>query len=143
MKPQTDKDGYYYISLNDGAIKTKYKIHRLVAKAFIPNPNNFPEVNHLDYNRKNNNVDNLEWTTCKENIRYSSDNGRYSNNIGEKSWLHKTVQQIDLNTQSIIAQYFGTREAERETGIDHASIGRACNGKVKTAGGFRWRYICD
>ena len=143
MKPQTDKDGYLYISLCFDGIKQKHKIHRLVAEAFIPNLNNLPEVNHLDFNRQNNNINNLEWSTCKDNIRHSSTKGRYSNNYGSKHWLHKVVQQIDATTNKIIAEYFGTREAERITSICHSSIGKVCNQKAKLAGGYIWRYKCD
>ena len=66
LKPHIDKKGYATIHL-----KSKiYKIHRLVAEVFIPNPNNLPQVNHKDVNKWNNNVDNLEWCTSKENITH-------------------------------------------------------------------------
>ena len=64
--------GYLIVSLNKNAIRKNHYVHRIVAEAFIPNPDNKAQVNHLDHNRKNNNVDNLEWVTCAENIRYSA-----------------------------------------------------------------------
>lgn len=83
-KPETIKknkintDGYYSITLSVNCHNKTIAIHRLVAQAFIPNPNNLPEVNHKDFNRKNNCVDNLEWCDHKDNVKYSSDNGRFS-----------------------------------------------------------------
>ena len=66
-----DKDGYRYVVLSNWFLKKKtLYIHRIVAKAFIPNPENKPEVNHIDFNKQNNNVENLEWVTRIENMNH-------------------------------------------------------------------------
>ena len=85
MDKRVSTDGYYIAKLT---VKRKSKsigIHILVAKAFIPNPNNLPEVNHKDFDRKNNRVDNLEWCTHQDNIRYSWERGRYKGKCGEEN----------------------------------------------------------
>lgn len=71
LKPRKATNGYLYVDLVDGARKKRYLVHRLVATYFIPNPNNKPQVNHIDANPENNNVLNLEWVTESENIRKS------------------------------------------------------------------------
>lgn len=77
MSPKNSSDGYYTISFSKDNFQKTMRIHVLVAQYFVPNPNNYPEVNHKDFNRKNNRWDNLEWCTHQENIRYNSEAGRY------------------------------------------------------------------
>ena len=71
MKPASDKDGYLSVTFNVHNKAKTFKVHRLVAEAFIPNPNNYPQVNHKDENKANNNVENLEWCTAKYNLDYN------------------------------------------------------------------------
>ena len=75
LKPGADKKGYLRVFLSVGSKKHTKKVHRLVAKTFIENPENLPQVNHKDCNKKNNNVLNLEWTTNLENMRHAFKNG--------------------------------------------------------------------
>lgn len=84
LKPYSNENGYMKVNLYDinGKCKKKY-IHRLVAEAFIPNPANKPNVNHIDCNVKNNNVNNLEWCTQSENILHASKLGRHVDNISK------------------------------------------------------------
>ena len=79
LKPAMNTKGYLFVSLyaRNGKIKNEY-IHRLVALAFLENPNNYPQVNHKDEDKHNNTVENLEWMTCKDNINYGT--GRYWKN---------------------------------------------------------------
>lgn len=77
MDKRIGTDGYYIAKLNVNGISKSIAVHILVAKAFIPNPNNLPEVNHKDCCRTNNTVDNLEWTTHKDNVKYSAVLGHY------------------------------------------------------------------
>lgn len=71
-------DGYLQVTVGTADNRTQYRVHRMVAEAFIPNPDNLPEVNHKDYNRTNNNVENLEWSTHADNVAYSAEVGHYS-----------------------------------------------------------------
>lgn len=94
LKQRINKDGYKEVTLGSGDKRTTFRIHRLVAICFISNPNNLPEVNHKDYNRTNNSVDNLEWVSHKDNVNYSSDNGRYKNAVaGEINGRAKTSNE--------------------------------------------------
>lgn len=86
LEPQANHDGYLQCKLcKDGKYKT-IRVHRVVASVFIPNPNNLPEVNHKDCNRNNNHIENLEWSTHKENVAYSTNLGHYKKPIGKDNW---------------------------------------------------------
>ena len=125
LKQCIDKDGYLQVQLcKNGKIKT-FKVHRLVAQAFIPNPDNLPQVNHKDENKENNIVSNLEWCTQQYNSEYS---------------FAKPILQIDKDTNEIIREWASARQVERELGIDDSSIIKCCKGKLKTARGSKWRY---
>lgn len=124
LKPSKDKYGYLYINLwKKGKYKT-YRIHRLVARAFIPNPLNLPQVNHIDENKFNNNVDNLEWCDCQYNIDYS---------------VSKPVCQYSLDG-TLLNIYKSACEASRQTGVNRQNICQCCLGKTKSAGNFIWKY---
>lgn len=127
-------------------LKKKYTVlvHRLVAEAFIPNPENKPQVNHIDGNKTNNCVKNLEWATNQENqlhsfrILHRQPSRAWLGKNGKNSAKYKIVQQIKNNV--VIAEFFGTCEASRKTGVDCSSIIRCANGIRKTAGGYKWSY---
>ena len=72
LKTHLDKDGYVYVTLCKNNKTHLATIHRLIAEAFIPNPDNLPQINHKDEDKTNNNIDNLEWCTCKYNINYGT-----------------------------------------------------------------------
>lgn len=76
LNPRLSADGYERVALCDGQIRREYRIHRLVAEAFIDNPNNLPQINHKDFNKRNNFIENLEWCTNYENVHYSISNNR-------------------------------------------------------------------
>ena len=124
LKPFSAK-GYLKVNLcKDGISKFK-SIHRLVANAFIPNPLNLPEVNHIDENKLNNNVDNLEWCSRQYNIDYS---------------VSKPVNQYALDGR-LLNTYKSTMEAERQTGVPHQNICNCCLGKRLSAGDFIWKFV--
>lgn len=121
------RDGLYYEAVTltkDGVAKT-YSVHRLVAEAFIPNPQNLPEVNHKDENPTNNRADNLEWCSRQYNIDYSKS---------------KPVAQIKDGV--VVAVFKSIKSAGDETGIKRRAINNVLTGWAKTAGGFQWAY-CD
>lgn len=127
-------NGYLNIELSKNCVKKHHSIHRLVAEAFIPNPDNLPIVNHKDENPNNNHVSNLEWCTRSYNINYGTRNEK----VAVK--LSKPVFQIDKITNEVITEYPSAAEAVRQTGFNYKHISACCNGKRKTAGGFKWQY---
>ena len=134
MKPSVDKNGYLYVCFRKNGVKKWYKLHRLVAQAFISNPNNYPQVNHKDENPFNNFVNNLEWCDAKYNINY----GTRTERVAEKK--SKQVLQIDKNTNKLIAEFPSLTEVERQFGISKSSISKCCKGKLNTAGKYKWQY---
>lgn len=140
-----NRTGYIRAILFDGnGGKKRYFVHRLVAQAFIPNPENKPQVNHIDGDKTNNCVENLEWATRSENMRHAFDvldrKTWNTGNHGKKCPFSKLILQIKDN--KIIAEFYGADEAERETGINKSTISKCCR-RVKyfhTAGGYEWKY---
>ena len=124
-KPFLNAYGYPAIYLSSNGKRKYFLIHRLVAMAFIPNPNNYKEINHKDENPNNPNVNNLEWCTRKYNNNYGTILLKISNKV-------RCIQTNDV--------FYSIREAERKTGIKAAAICMVCNGKRKTAGGFNWEF---
>ena len=152
LKADKDKYGYEGISISSGGIKKRFTMHRLVAKAFISNPNNYTQINHKDENKLNNCVDNLEWCTVKYNNNYGAHNIKISQKLkGKKiSDAHKQkiiesrvctpVFQLDKRSGTIIKEYASMKEAEMQTGIFRSAISACCIGKCKSAGGYKWKY---
>lgn len=97
LSPSISKKGYCYVCLKTKDGSNTYRVHRLVANAFISNPNNKPEVNHIDGNKLNNNVYNLEWVTHDENMKHASKSNLMAHTCGEKSGnSHYKTEQIHL-----------------------------------------------
>jgi len=134
-------EGYCCVDLSISGKKKKYYRHRLVAEAFIPNPNNYPEVNHKDEDKSNNRVDNLEWITTKENLNYGTHNKRARLSNINNPLKSKKINQFDLDG-NFINTYPSANEIERQTGFHATSIIRCCKGhyNVKTCKGFIWKY---
>lgn len=133
LKPKKNRYGYLYVILYTDGNKVTKSIHRLVAEAFVPNPENKPEVNHIDEDKENNVAENLEWVTHRENINHGTGIRRMAETKG------KVVVQYTIDGV-FIAEYNSLAEVERVTGIDHSSISKVCQGKLKTAGGYIWLY---
>ena len=113
-------------------------IHRLLAIKYIPNPNNYPIVNHIDGNKLNISIDNLEWCNYSHNAKEAVRLGllNNSNNHG----VYKKVIQINKDTKEIIKIYNSITEASKELKINKSSISFCCKGKYKTSGGYIWKY---
>lgn len=125
--------GYCYITLYKNKKPKRFPIHRLVAQAFIKNPNNYLFINHKDENKLNNNVNNLEWCSHKYNCNYGSRNYR----CALHNW--KRVQRYNRQNE-LIGEFPSLKEAEKITGVKYQLISRVCRGKRKTAGGSIWKY---
>ena len=135
--------GYYCVSLYFGHKKQgNFGVHRLLAQAFIPNPNNYDEVNHIDGNTKNNALTNLEWCSHIYNNNYGTKIQRQTQNHNyPKLGQHPAARKVQCIELDII--YDCAKSASLALGIDNSDIGKACKGKLKTAGGYHWRYADD
>lgn len=133
-KPTICTNGYLELHASMYGKRKVFLIHRLVAQYFIPNPNNFPEVNHKDEDVTNNSVDNLEWCTAKYNCNYGTRNKRCMEKV-----IKKPVKQLSLEGETI-AIFPMVKDAMRKTGINDSQIIRVCKGKNLTAGGYKWEY---
>jgi len=131
MKQKLEKYGYMRISIKNKS----YLVHRLVAKAFIPNLENKRTVNHIDGNKLNNNFNNLEWATDSENLKHAYDNHLFKTMPGWKN--RRKIYQYDLQ-DNLIKEWESITVAENETGI--TNISRCCLSNYRTAGNFKWKY---
>ena len=130
--------GYYQVSLYKNLKVKHYMVHRLVWEAFNGSIPEGLQVNHINEIKTDNRLENLNLMTCKENINYGTgiERGHKKQINGKRS---KTVLQFDLN-YNFIKEYPSTHQIERELGFDQSSICGCCNGKYKTAYGFKWKY---
>lgn len=146
---QEDNRGYLRVVLYINGKKTHKKIHRLVAEAFIPNPDNKPQVNHRDEDKKNNSVRNLEWVTAKENSNYGTRTQRMKNNPEWKKSNAEHLQRLhESNSKPIIViyrdntyeKYPSAAMAAQDLGLWRAHIVQVLKGQRKTTGGLRFEY---
>lgn len=146
-KLQVSKNNYIFISLKkEGKQYNKY-IHRLVAQAFIHNPENKCEINHIDCDKSNNHVSNLEWVTSSENKKHAFINNLmrgtclYMNKINtlSKEKCSKKICQYSLEGE-FIRGYNSIKEASKKMGCTDVAIGNCANGKSKKSMGFLWKF---
>lgn len=138
LKQWTNKDGYLQVSLFKNNKRKNFRVHRLVAEAFIPNLDNLPQVNHRDENPLNNNVDNLEWCSAKYNCNFGTRIERIITKTTNGK-LSKTVLQYTLDGQ-FVREWESTNECGRN-GFNQGNIADCCKGKRKTHKGFIWKYL--
>lgn len=161
---QVKKDnGYLYVNLYQKGNSKNFRVHRLVANAFIDNPSNLPCVNHKDENKENNQVYNLEWCTHKYNTNYGTTQQRKVANTDYKAFQDKRVASTDWKTKvantdyktiaekqskkvyqytkdgKLIKIWLSTRECGRN-GFDQRNVSACCRGKLKTHKGYIWSY---
>lgn len=154
LKP-FDNKGYWRVGLSLNSKQTKFLVHRLVAKEFIPNPENKPQINHKDLNKRNNHFSNLEWVNNQDNVTHAIDNkdgrleylqdkmstiGSKCNHIGVEA-SKKPVSNYDPKTFEQLGEYESAREAARITGSNYKGIPEACTGRIKTHNGFAWKFV--
>ena len=143
MKQHLDSRGYYlFVNMwNKGTVKTA-RVHRLVAIAFVPNPENKKQVNHKKGIKIDNRASELEWNTKSENMKHSFSVLKRKAPIGKKGLFNiggKIVIQKDLNG-NVIKEFPCAREAMRQLGFADTNITACCNGKIKTSRGYKWEF---
>ena len=135
-KISKDTGGYLYVPISNEFEKKNYLIHRLVAEAFLPNPENLPQVNHKNEDKTDNNVNNLEWCTREYNNNYSTRNERIAKEHTNNPKRSKKVIRIDTGVV-----YPSLAEIQRQLGFDKASIQKCCVGKQNTSYNMNWKYV--
>lgn len=144
MVPHKRQHGYLGVQLHGkgGHPKRNFKtfsVHRLVAEAFVPNPGNKPEVNHINEDKTDNRAENLEWATRVENCNHGTRNRRCGDANINNPKTSTPVKQYTLDGE-YIATYPSIHEASRQTGAFIDNIWRACNGVYSQSKGYIWRY---
>lgn len=134
IAPWIDSSGYLKVDLYKNGNKRCEKLHRLIAKTFISNPENKETINHKDENPLNNTVKNLEWMTNQENVNY----GTRIQRVKEKQGMHI----LRIAPDKTVSYFFTLHEAERKTGISRQSISYAIKHKTLLKG-FKWEVIGD
>lgn len=151
LKPYYNKLGYASVELFNKNGSKRISIHRLVAITFIPNPHNYPQVNHKDENPSNNNVENLEWCTAKYNMNY----GEGAKTRHKKIDYTKSIYAINARNNGkkvcrrvfqlsadgkVINEFESAVEASKKTGIYKTNITRSARSSYLKAGGYKWEY---
>ena len=133
LKGSEDSWGYLQVKLYKNGIKSNKKMHRLVAQSFIPNPENKPEVNHIDENKTNNKLSNLEWSTAKENSNHGTRTERMAKT--------RSIPIIATNIKTGESQeFYGAAECARQSGLDNSHIAKVLKGRYKQTGGYTFKY---
>lgn len=133
LKNYLSNNGYLQVFLYGKNARKSFSVHRLVAEAFIPNPNNFPQVNHKDENPTNNSVDNLEWCTAIYNNRYGTATIRAAITSGSM------IEQY-LPSGEFLAKYACVSVASKITGVPTGVIQKCASGRTKAGNNFIWKY---
>lgn len=146
LTPKINNDGYLWVELRKNTIPKPYLIHRLVAMAFITNPNNYPLINHKDENKSNNNVLNLEWCTHSYNVLYSikkrtrSAYGVRRAREDGKPYKYKGMVIQKTLSGEFLKKYSNSLEVARTNNYNQWAITECCRGNRKTAYGYRWEF---
>lgn len=144
MRFKDDHHGYDRVNLNKDHKAKAALVSRLVAEAFIENPNNLPQVGHMDDVKKNNHVSNLYWTDSKENNHHNGKMERFQDKHNEKiGQIADALSKAVISTNILTGEeqmYKSMQEASRKTGSNSGKISLCCNGKRSHHNGYCWRF---
>lgn len=147
IRPFVSRNGYLTVTLREGQKRCNELVHRLVARAFVPNEDGLPEVNHIDGDKTNNRADNLEWCTRKQNMEHAAASGLL---FTPKRMAHlddMTRIAANSNKKPVIrsdGEYFDSvHDAARAIGASASNVSAVCRGKYKSCEGFTFRYATD
>ena len=158
LSTQEDSKGYLRCRTSIHGNKLTIKVHRAVAQAFVENPDNKPQVDHIDGNKHNNHADNLRWATNRENFDFSVENGLRKNSFMSLTEIRKTEKwkqkaretckrvfskQVSCYTLegAYVCKFDSCHEAAQQLGISQSGISGCCIGRLKTYKGYLWKYV--
>jgi hypothetical protein len=139
LKYSKNTNKYCSIVLSKNGVSKTKTIHRLVAKAFLLNPQNKSQINHIDCNKENNTISNLEWCTSSENNFHRYANGLHFQLKGKDNKLSTAVIQYDLDG-NFIKEWESQNEVRRQLGFKQGQISECCHNKRVTANGYKWKF---
>lgn len=142
LKPAKKDNGYLFIGLHKNGNVKFFLIHRLVALAFIPNPLYLKEINHINEDKTDNCVNNLEWISHKDNMKYGTRIVKELETKSKKGSVNAEKPVVQYTKNMIeVGRYKSLSEASRQTNISDNCIGSCCRGKLKSCGGYIWKYL--
>lgn len=130
---------YLYVKLYKNQTKRSLRVHRLVALAFVPNPDGKPQVNHIDGNRFNNSASNLEWCTSSENMVHAIETGLFKPSTERTK---KKVLQLSMDGE-VIKEWSSLTEAAKSLKLQVPNISHCCSGRIRSTGGYKWRRCSE
>ena len=130
LKPTLRKNGYYYVTSAKNSNKPKFDIHKLVAFVFIDNPNNYPCVNHIDGNKYNNRIDNLEWCTYSENAIHADRLGLKLRTYGESNGMSKLTKDDILKIRNLLDEGIKGKDISKMFNIAQSTVSLIKNNKL-------------
>lgn len=136
LRSNDNRRRYYFFVASKNGKRYNLPVHREVAKSFIPNPDNKPEVNHIDGNKLNNHVENLEWVTGEENIRHALKHGLHKR--GKNHYKSRPVLMI--NKKGKIVKEFDCMMDVKKFGFSQGNVGMCCKGKRNVHKNYYWKY---
>ena len=141
-KVSINSKGYSTTTLCDNNKRKSIKVHREIALLFIDNPQNYNEINHINGNKLNNIIDNLEWCSHKHNMEEASKLKLFKNiKKGINHPMHKKIAKIDIKSNKIIEIFYSLSEASKSVNGDSSSIAKCCKNQNKVGYGYKWKYL--
>ena len=142
LKPGKTRKGYLRVMLSKKGKIKGWLVHRLVAKAFLDNQDNFPDVNHRNEDKQDNRLENLEFCTHIYNCNFGTRNERSAKSNSEvKKGVYNTKKSKPVKCFETDLIYKSSMDVQRKLGFDNSSITKCCKGKLKTVGGLHWKYV--